>query len=296
MENALQIRGWRQDKIWAHRAEVSRHAGMLSGSVDVARRNRVLEDQLATLRREHDDLRRTMYEAAQVQRKLCGPRLLRRESFEIASEIFPVRHLSGDFISVFEVGTDLVFAIGDIGGKGLSAGMWFTHVVGMVRLQIEALGDPAAALSAINRDLQLTRLELPLTTVLLGRLNLQTGEVTYCSAGHPPALVFRNDGHMDSLREGGPVLGVLAGACFANGRTTLRPGDTLLGYSDGIAECRNENGAEFGAEGLAAAAQVSRGSSASGTLFSVLGAAEDFAGSQSREDDMALIVVRRADQ
>jgi serine phosphatase RsbU (regulator of sigma subunit) len=269
---------------------------MMSGSVGVARRNRVLEDQLATLRREHDDLLRTMYEAAQVQRKLCGPRLLRRAPFEIASEIFPVRHLSGDFISVFELGPDLVFAIGDIAGKELSAGMWFTHVVGMVRLQIEALGDPAAALSAINRTLLLTHLGLPLTTVLVGRLNLQTGEVTYCSAGHPPALVFRNDGHVESLREGGPVLGVLAGACFANGQTALRPGDTLLGYSDGIAECQNEHGAEFGAERLAAAAQISRGSSASVTLFSVLGAAEDFAGSQSREDDMALIVVRRADE
>ena len=296
MENGLQIHGWRRDKTRANRSEVSGHAEMHSGSLGVARRNRMLEDQLATLRREHDDLRRTMYEAAQVQRKLCGPRLLRRAPFEIASEIFPVHHLSGDFISVFELGTDLVFAIGDIAGKGLSAGMWFTYVVGMVRLQIEALGDLAAALSAINRNLLLTRLELPLTTVLLGRLNPQTGEVTYCSAGHPPALVARNDGHVESLREGGPVLGVLAGACFSNWRTTLRPGETLLGYSDGIAECRNENGAEFGTERLATAAQVSRGSSASGTLFSVLGAAEDFAGSQSREDDMAVIVVRRADE
>src|SRR5713226_8536427 len=155
---------------------------MLSGSAGVAPRNRVLEDQLATLRRDHDDLRRTMYEAAQVQRKLCGPRLLRREPFEIASEIFPVRHLSGDFISVFELSTNLVFAIGDIAGKGLSAGMWFTHVVGMVRLQIEALGDPAAALSAINRNLLLTRLELPLTSLLLARLTLNTGEITYCNA------------------------------------------------------------------------------------------------------------------
>jgi serine phosphatase RsbU (regulator of sigma subunit) len=296
LENSLQIRGWRQDKIWANRADVSGQAEMHSGSLSVARRNRMLEDQLATLRREHDELRRTMYEGAQVQRKLCGPRLLRREPFEIASEIFPVRHLSGDFISVFELGTDLVFAIGDIAGKGLSAGMWFTYVVGMVRLQIEALGDLAAALSAINRNLLLTRLELPLTTVLLGRLNPQSGEVTYCSAGHPPALVLRNDGHVESLREGGPLLGVLAGASFANLRTTLRPGDTLLGYSDGIAECRNENGAEFGTERLAAAAQVPRGFSATGMLFSVLGAAEDFAGSQSREDDMALIVVRREDE
>jgi serine phosphatase RsbU (regulator of sigma subunit) len=269
---------------------------MLSGSAGTARRNRVLEDQLAALRREHDDLLHTMYEAAQVQRKLCGPRVLRRQPFEIASEIFPVRHLSGDFISVFELGPDLVFALGDIAGKGLSAGMWFTHVVGMVRLQMETLGNPAAALSAINRNLLLTHLELPLTTVLIGRLNLRTAEVTYCSAGHPPALVFRNDGLVESLRAGGPVLGVLAGAGFANGQTTLRKGDTLLGYSDGIAECRNEKGAEFGTERLAAAAQVSRGSSASGTLFSVLGAAEDFAGSRSREDDMAVIVVRRADE
>ena len=296
MENTLQIRGRRQDKNGAHWTEASGHAGMLSGSVGTARRNRVLEDQLATLRREHDDLLHTIYEAAQAQRKLCGPRLLRRQPFEIASEIFPVRHLSGDFISVSELGTDLVFAIDDIAGKDLSAGMWFTHVVGMVRLQMEALGDPAAALSAINRNLLLTHLELPLTTVLVGRLNLQTGEVTYCSAGHPPALVFRSDGRVENLREGGLVLGVLAGACFANGQTTLRSGDTLLGYSDGIAECRNDIGAEFGTERLAAAAQVSRGFSASGTLFSVLGAAEDFAGSQSREDDMAVVVVHRADE
>jgi serine phosphatase RsbU (regulator of sigma subunit) len=174
--------------------------------------------------------------------------------------------------------------------------MWFTHVVGMVRTQIEALGDPAAALSAINRNLLLTGLQPPLTTVLLGRLKLQTGEVTYCSAGHPPALVFRHDGHVESLREGGPVLGALADACFANGRTTLLPGDTLLAYSDGITECRNESGAEFGPERVAAAAQVSRGFGAGDMLFSVLGAAEDFAGNQSREDDMALMVVRRGEE
>ena len=301
MENTLQIRGWHQDKTWAHETwahgtGASGHAGMLSGSAGTARRNRVLEDQLATLRREHDDLLRTMYEAAQVQRKLCGPRVLRRQPFEIASEIFPVRHLSGDFISVFELGPDLVFALGDIAGKGLSAGMWFTHIVGMIRLQIETLGDPAAALFAINRNLLHTRLEMPLTTVLLGWLSPQTGEVTYCSAGHPPALVFRNDGRVESLREGGPVLGVLAGACFANGRTTLGPGDTLLAYSDGITECRNENGTEFGAERVATAGQISRGSGAGDTLFSVLGAAEVFAGRQSREDDIALLVVRRGDE
>jgi serine phosphatase RsbU (regulator of sigma subunit) len=294
LENSIQVRGLMQHKSWATRVNVSRHAEMLSRPACAARRQRVLQNQLTTLRREHDDLQRTIYEAAQVQRQLCGPRLVRGGAIEIASEIFPVRHLSGDFVSVFELGAEVVFAIGDIAGKGMSAGIWFTHVVSMVRLQMEAVGDPAAALSAMNRDLLLPGMKLPLTTMFLGRLNLLTGEITYCNAGHPPALVFRNDGEVQSLREGGPVLGVLPGARFANDRTRLRPGDMLLGYSDGVAECQNKDGAEFGVERMTAAAQVLRHADAHGTLFSLLGAAEDFAGGRRREDDMALIVVRRA--
>src|SRR5205823_2867019 len=81
--------------------------------------HRALEDQLASLTRQHDDLRSSMYEAAQVQRRLCGPRHLHAGSYEFASEIFPVRHLSGDFINVMQFEGDLVFAIGDIAGKGL---------------------------------------------------------------------------------------------------------------------------------------------------------------------------------
>ncbi len=191
----------------------------------------MLEDQLATLKCEHDDLSRSMYEAAQVQRRLCGPRHLRAGSYEFASEIFPMRHLSGDFITVMQLEGELVFAIGDIAGKGPVAAMWFTHVVGMIRQQILALGDPAAALSAANRDLLLTGLELPLTTLFLARVNLESGDLTYCNAGHPPAL--------------------------------LKEAKAFSGSNPGV------------------------------MLFSVLAAVENFAGSQHREDDIALIMLRR---
>jgi sigma-B regulation protein RsbU (phosphoserine phosphatase) len=128
------------------------HKGKWVGSIAPATRaaaqpyQRALEDQLASLGRENDDLRRAMYEAAQVQRRLCGPRYLRAGSYEIASEIFPVRHLSGDFINLSWFEGDIVLAIGDIAGKGVMAAMWFTHVLGMIRRQILELGDPAAAL------------------------------------------------------------------------------------------------------------------------------------------------------
>jgi serine phosphatase RsbU (regulator of sigma subunit) len=256
-------------------------------------RRRALEDQLASLKHEHDDLRRAMYEAAQVQRKLCGPRHLRAGSYEFASEIFPVRHLSGDFISLLQLEDDLVFAIGDIAGKGPMAAMWFTHVVGMLRRQISELGDPAAALSAIDHNLSLSGLESPLITLFLARLNLESGELTYCNAGHPPALMVRENSEVQELGVGGPVLGAISSASFVNGSATFCPGSALLAYSDGIPESRDQSGTEFGAKGLLNAARAFSGCNPSVMLFSVLAEVENFVGSEHREDDMALIVLRR---
>jgi len=257
---------------------------------------RALEDQLASLKRENDDLSRSMYEAAQVQRRLCGPRHLRAGSYEFASEIFPVRHLSGDFISLLQMDGDLVFAIGDIAGKGLMAGMWFSHVIGMIRRQMSELGDPAAALSAVNRELLLTGLDVPLTTVFMGRINLESGDLMYCNAGHPPALLLRENSQVEELRAGGPVLGAISRASFVNARARLCPGNTLLAYSDGIPECRNESGEEFGAKSLLNAARTLSGGKPNVMLFSLLAAVEDFAGSQGREDDVALVVLHRFGQ
>lgn len=255
-------------------------------------RRHVLVEQLASLKRENDDLNRAMFEAAQVQRRLCGPRYFRTGSYEFASEIFPVRHLSGDFISVMQLDGDLVFILGDIAGKGLMAGMWFTHMVGMIRREISEHGDPAAALTAVDRNLLLTGVEFPLTTLFLGQLNPETGQLTYCNAGHPPSLLIREN-EVEELSEGGPVLGVISGAPFVNGSTRLNPKDTLLAYSDGIAECRNESGIEFGTEQLLNAAKTFSSLSPNAMLFAVLAAAENFMASRHREDDIALLVLRR---
>jgi len=259
----------------------------------VGPRHRALEEQLVSLRRRNDDLIRAMYDAVQVQRRHCGPRHLRAGSYEFASEIFPVHYLSGDFVTVMEVEGDLVFAIGDIAGKGLMAGMWFTHVVGMIRRQISLVGDPAVALSAVDRDLQLAGLELPLTTLFLARLNLENGQLTYCNAGHPPALLIRENEEVQELSAGGPVLGTISTTSFVNGTAVLLPGDTLLAYSDGISECRNESGIEFGTSSLIKGTRALSGLNPRVVLFSVLAAVENFAGKQHREDDIALIALHR---
>jgi sigma-B regulation protein RsbU (phosphoserine phosphatase) len=169
--------------------------------------------------------------------------------------------------------------------------MWFLHILGTIRRHLATLGDPAAAISAVDRDLRLTGFEIPLTTLLVARLNLANGELTYCNAGHPPALLIGNS-RVQELSLGGPVLGSISQAAFVNGTATVRTGDTLLAYSDGIVEARNRSGVEFGAAGLLRATACAS-SEPSEMLFSVLASVEDFLQSRHQEDDIALVVLHR---
>lgn len=259
----------------------------------LASSRRAPDDQVAALRRERDALQRGLFEAAQVQRRFSARRQLRRGRFDMAGEIFPVRHVSGDFLTVFDAGSETVLSVGDIAGKGLSAGMWFTHMVGLVRIFARSLDGPGAVATAINRHLAELQPDAPITTLFLARIDPQTGELTYCNAGHPAPLVLRREGAVEWLTAGGPVLGAVPDAAFVHGTAVLNPGDTLLSYSDGILECANPSGEEFGLDRLVEATRSAVGSSATAMLFSVLGAVQDFAAGEPRVDDIALMVVHR---
>jgi len=263
--------------------------------------NQALEAELTTLRSERDTLARAVAEAAQVQRKLSAPRHFRHADFDIAGEIFPVHQVSGDLLASFEVGNQMLLAIGDIAGKSFFAGMWFAHMMGLIRLFAGSLADPALIAAEMNRQLSTLQPEPPMTTLFLAILDATTGELTYCNAGHPAPLVLRRDGSTEWLQNGGPLLGAVPGIPFANGRVVLSHSDTLVGYSDGIVECRNADGENFDQPQLVAAVRKSAGSestarSADSILFSVLGAAQDFAGGHPCADDITLMVVHRLEE
>src|ERR1044072_1168629 len=192
-----------------------------------------LQQKIETLQRDYAELNTSIFEAAQVHRRLCAPSLVRYGAFDVATEIFAVRHLPGDFVSVEETRDGLVLALGDIGGKGLAAGMWVTHLIGLLRTHTAANSDPEAIVAGVNRDIaRLSSIE-PLSSLFVARLDAHTGQLDYCNAGHPPALLLRSDGHLELLSIGGPVLGAVPAARFDRGGVKLGARDLLLACSDG---------------------------------------------------------------
>jgi serine phosphatase RsbU (regulator of sigma subunit) len=244
---------------------------------------------------EYTKLQQAIYEAAQIQRRLCAPRELVWREFEIAGEIFPVRHLSGDFFKVLELDSALGLIVGDIAGKGLSAGIWQAHLMGLIQRCARKHSDPAAAVAEVNRELCQDQGEPPMTALFFARLDPGEHELEYCIAGVPAPLLVRHDKTVERLEEGGPMLGALEGARYDSGRVRLDPGDMLLAYSDGVTECRNSQEEEFEMGRLSAAANAVSGASANQVLFSTLGAVLDFADACSPQDDLTLLVIRRSE-
>jgi sigma-B regulation protein RsbU (phosphoserine phosphatase) len=252
--------------------------------------HRELKHKLATLEKDYADLRTALFEASQVHRRLCAPRLVRRGEIEIASEIFAVRYLPGDFFAIEETDDGVIIALGDVCGKGLSAGMWTPCLVGLVRAHAAVSSDPLSIVTGVNHEF--CRMQAPLTSLFLARLDTATRRLEYCRAGHPPALLVRADGRAEALSEGGMLLGMAPDALFTTGSVDLSAGDVLLVYSDGVFESRNDADEEFGVDRLEAQLRRARYDCAESVLFSVLGAVQDFAAPHALVDDTSLVVVR----
>jgi sigma-B regulation protein RsbU (phosphoserine phosphatase) len=263
------------------------------GAQEYREKIRALEDELTALRREQSSIQRSFFEAAQIQRRLCAPRQFHSGEFEVAGEIFPVRHLSGDFFKVFELGSRLGIVVGDIAGKGLSAGIWMPHLLSLIHASAKTCPNPADALAAANRELCAGFGEPPLAAVFLAQLDRKTGEITYCNAGLPSPLVLGRGLGVTYLEQGGPMLGATPVAAFQTGTARMENGDTLMACSDGVTECENSREQEFALAGLSKAARAFGGGGASQTLFSTLGAVLDFADGRALRDDLTLLVAQR---
>ena len=252
-----------------------------------------LQEDVYSLLRERADLHAQIFDAAQIQRKLGGPRMFRSGDLQFASEVFAASFLSGDFTTLSEDGSRVLTVLGDIAGKGIAAGMWFTHLAGLLQSYGRPDSNPSRIATEINRHLCYLRPVAPFVTAFLALIDCQVGKLTYCNAGHFLPILLRADGRTCLLDRGGPLLGAIEGAEYQTGELVLEPGDTLVAYSDGVLECRNPADEEFGADRLIAALRHAQQQSAHDTLMVLLAAVQDFANGHPLCDDLSLTVIQR---
>lgn len=160
--------------------------------------------------------------------------------------------VGGDFVDIFEVREHVVgITLGDVSGKGIEAAV----TTAMIRNTLRAYaldGAPSASEVVAKANHLMRRFTAPSSFVTLwfGLLDSGTGQLSYVSAGHPPALMVAPGGEARELECRCPILGVFDEAQYHDSVTILLPGERLVLYSDGVPEARSPEGEFLGAEGL----------------------------------------------
>jgi sigma-B regulation protein RsbU (phosphoserine phosphatase) len=123
-------------------------------------------------------------------------------------------------------------------------------------------------------------------------LDTRTGELVYVNAGHNPPCILRADGRREYLGKGGLVIGIMPGSEYESGRATLRTGDDLVLYTDGITEASNPDDEMFGEERLEELLTEHRHASAREIEEKVYSSIKDFAAGASQTDDLTMVIVK----
>ena len=207
-----------------------------------------------------------------------------------AISYLPLDQLGGDYYDFAEPAPGkLGFLIADASGHSIPA----AFVAVMARFAFAAAAatcpDPGAVLGSMNRRLAALTDER-FVTAFYGVIDRATGVLKYAAAGHPPPLLWR-DAAVRGLSAQGFILGVVPDEVYAEREVTMRPGDKVVFYTDGVTEARNEIGEMFGAARLEDAVRAAGAGDAAAILSEVVRRLHAFRDRTPYTDDVTIAVV-----
>ena len=202
-------------------------------------------------RRERHALdERELEEARRIQRMLLPASLPEIDGCEIAASWQPASGVGGDcFDAIAFTRTSLAFSIADVVGKGIPAALLMSNLQAAVRAFSTGSAEPAELCQQVNRILCGNIGEGRFISFFYGVLDAERDMLTFANAGHCPPVLIRADGAVERLLPGGPVLGVVAGATYEQGRVRLSKGDRLVLFTDGVTEARRVDDATYDRDG-----------------------------------------------
>ena len=276
---------WRTDAFAEEdRPIVTALANVAAAKIENAR---LLEESIEK-RRMEDDIRM----AAEVQASLLPRESPRVPGYDLVGSTRPCHGIGGDYFDLLLSEGELLMALGDVSGKGTGAALLMT----MLRAAVRGHWKEAPAADAVARINQTVYENTPgnkYITFFMARLEPSTGRVSYVNAGHNPPIMARAGGVIETLTEGGIVLGLVDGAKYVEGSVVLGPGDTLLVYSDGVTETWSPDDEEFGEKRLEEIVTHGRGLDARSLESEILRQLERFSAGVRATDDRTLIVLKR---
>jgi phosphoserine phosphatase RsbU/P len=232
--------------------------------------------------------------ATQVHSRLFPQSMPQLKSLEYAGACIPARAVGGDYYDFLSLGPDrLGFVIADVAGKGIAAALLMANLQANLRSQFAlALEQPQRMLQKVNRLFCDNTPDGAFATLFFGDYDDSSGFLRYVNCGHLCALLLRSDGSCDRLESTSTVLGIFKTWECAVGESSLRRGDLLALYTDGVTESMDHSDEEFGEDRLIDSLRRHRHRPPQSVLTEVVADVRAFT-PHEQHDDITLIIAKR---
>lgn len=218
--------------------------------------------------------------------KLC-------DSLDVHGMLVPARQVGGDLYDYFFKDGRFYFCVGDVSGKGVTASMFMVEI----RTLLHEIASTETRVESIMRKLNMNMLQNNSSnmfcTMFLGVINVTTGEMSYCDAGHNPPVYLHRDGLTAYLNtDSDDVIGLFPESTYHSVELRLEPGDGLFLYTDGVTEAENPERSLFGESATLDVLNSLPGASSEEIVGTILDAVRSFSSGAEQSDDITMLVVR----
>lgn len=234
--------------------------------------------------------------ASQIQQSILPRDFITDTQLQLFAKMNAAKEIGGDLYDFFWLDpekTKLAFTIADVSGKGVPAALFMTVTRTLIRANAYLNPSPGVCLSTVNNTLHKDNTNIMFVTTFYAVLDIKTGEITFCNAGHNPPYVVRKNGSIEKITKcHGMALGVMEDLEYHEDKLTLNEGDLFFLYTDGVTEAENTSGGFYGDQRLVTNLEKGRDLAASELINTIRSDITEFAAGYQQSDDITMLAIR----
>ena len=215
-----------------------------------------------------------------------------RHDVDLHAVLKPAKEVGGDLYDFFIEGNRLYFAIGDVSGKGVPASLFMAITRSLFRTLSSQMTSPAGIMVKMNNSVSENNESAMFVTLIIGILDLSTGVLKYCNAGHNPPVLIYPDGRVEFMKiKTNLFVGLMDKYEYVEEEITLEKGTKIFLYTDGVTEAENEKQELYSDQQLLDTLAGNASSDVRETVNAVLDSVVSHVKGADPSDDLTMLVI-----
>jgi len=221
------------------------------------------------------------------------PGQLKFDHIDLYATLHPAKEVGGDLYDFFQLDDDhVVFTLGDVSDKGVPAALFLVVTRTLIRVFSGKEISPARMMTSINNVLSSDNPRSRSVTLVIGILNIRTGQVVYANGGHNPPIIITHDGARFIENKKEPLVGAMPGIIYSDNTLTLNNGQGFMLYTDGVNEAMNKKGEPFSNQRMIDEVSKDRDLPSETIVHNLLDRIKKHADSAPQSDDIAILMIK----